>query len=62
MPQSRVGLFISVDVIVTMLTLGLVSLRVGWRWKKGKLGISDYMICAAMVCLRDQRNTSGYQD
>lgn len=58
MPQSRVALFLSVDVIVTMLTLGLVSLRVGWRWNKRKLASSDYMICAAMVRPRGQLNTS----
>jgi len=47
MPESRVALFLSIDIIVTIATLGLVSLRVGYRWAKGKINISDYLICAA---------------
>jgi hypothetical protein len=49
MPQSRVALFLSVDIIMTMLTLGLVVLRIAYRWQKRRLATSDYLICAAMV-------------
>lgn len=49
MAQSRVALFLSVDIIMTMLTLAFVVLRVSYRWQKRRLNISDYLICAAMV-------------
>lgn len=49
MAQSRVALFLSVDIIMTMLTLAFVALRVSYRWQKRRLNISDYLICAAMV-------------
>ena len=49
MPESRVALFLSVDICMTMLTLGLVALRIIYRWTNRRLVISDYLICAAMV-------------
>jgi hypothetical protein len=49
MPESRVALFLSVDIIMTMLTLSLVVLRIGYRRAKRRLTISDYLISAAMV-------------
>lgn len=49
MPESRVALFLSVDICMTMLTLGLVALRIIYRWANRRLVISDYLICAAMT-------------
>jgi nitric oxide reductase large subunit len=49
MAHSRVPLFLSVDIIMTMLTLAFVVLRVTYRWQKRRLNISDYLICIAMV-------------
>jgi hypothetical protein len=49
MAESRVALFLSVDIIVTVVALAFVSLRVGYRHAKHTLTLSDYMICCAMV-------------
>ncbi|OAQ71993.2 hypothetical protein VFPPC_12682 [Pochonia chlamydosporia 170] len=49
MPESRAALFLGVDVGITILTLGLVTLRVGYRWSKRKLAISDHLISTAML-------------
>ena len=49
MAHSLVPLFLSVDILMTVLALAFVSLRVGYRHAKNALTLSDYMICCAMV-------------
>lgn len=49
MAHSLVLLFLSVDILMTVLALAFVSLRVGYRLAKNALTLSDYMICCAMV-------------
>ncbi|OBT38692.1 hypothetical protein VE00_10842 [Pseudogymnoascus sp. WSF 3629] len=49
MPESRVALFLGVDIAITILALGVVLLRVGYRWSKSQLTISDYLISTAML-------------
>lgn len=49
MTETRVPLFLSVDILATVLALAFVSLRVGYRRAKNALTLSDYMICCAMV-------------
>ncbi|OBT84190.1 hypothetical protein VE02_06584 [Pseudogymnoascus sp. 03VT05] len=49
MVETRVPLFLSVDVLATFLALGFVALRVGYRQAKNALTLSDYMICCAMI-------------
>lgn len=49
MAHSLVPLFLSVDILMTVLALAFVALRVGYRHAKNALTLSDYMICCAMV-------------
>lgn len=49
MTETRVPLFLSVDILVTLFALAFVALRVGYRHAKHALTLSDYMICCAMV-------------
>lgn len=49
MPESRVAVFLGVDIGITMLALGVVVLRVVNRWSRGRLAISDYLVSIAMV-------------
>ncbi|KAL7922751.1 hypothetical protein ACQKWADRAFT_312966 [Trichoderma austrokoningii] len=48
MPQSRVALFLGMDISVTMLALAVVVLRVAHRRAHNRLNTSDYLICTAM--------------
>ncbi|EHK20460.1 uncharacterized protein TRIVIDRAFT_223784 [Trichoderma virens Gv29-8] len=49
MPESRVALFLGVDITITILALGVVVLRVGHRWLQNRVTISDYLISTAML-------------
>ncbi|KFY91306.1 hypothetical protein V500_04735 [Pseudogymnoascus sp. VKM F-4518 (FW-2643)] len=49
MAHSLVPLFLSVDILMTVLALAFVALRVGYRHAKRALTLSDYMICCAMI-------------
>ncbi|UKZ96984.1 uncharacterized protein TrAFT101_011751 [Trichoderma asperellum] len=49
MPESRVAVFLGVDIGITMLALGVVVLRVVNRWSRGRLAISDYLVSIAML-------------
>ncbi|KFZ25002.1 hypothetical protein V502_00528 [Pseudogymnoascus sp. VKM F-4520 (FW-2644)] len=49
MAHSLVPLFLSVDILMTVLALAFVALRVGYRHAKNALTLSDYMICCAMI-------------
>ncbi|RFU73203.1 hypothetical protein TARUN_9059 [Trichoderma arundinaceum] len=49
MPESRVALFLSIDIAITILALGVVALRVGYRWSKSRVAISDYLVSTAML-------------
>ncbi|KFY47688.1 hypothetical protein V495_01861 [Pseudogymnoascus sp. VKM F-4514 (FW-929)] len=49
MAETRVPLFLSVDILMTVLALAVVALRVGYRRAKHALTLSDYMICCAMI-------------
>lgn len=49
MAETRVPLFLSVDILMTVVALAFVTLRVGYRRAKRALTLSDYMICCAMV-------------
>jgi hypothetical protein len=49
MPESRVGVFLGVDIGITVLALAVVVLRVGYRWSRRQLAVSDYLVSTAMV-------------
>jgi hypothetical protein len=49
MPESRVAVFLGVDIAITILALSVVTLRLGYRWSTSKLATSDYLIGTAMV-------------
>lgn len=49
MPESRVALFLGVDIGITMLALCVVVLRVWNRRSRGRIAISDYLVSIAMV-------------
>lgn len=49
MVETRVSLFLSVDILATFIAFAFVALRVGYRQAKNALTLSDYMICCAMV-------------
>lgn len=49
MPESRVAVFLGIDISITILALGVVALRLGYRWSTSKLAISDYLIGTAIV-------------
>lgn len=49
MVETRVPLFLSVDILATFIAFAFVALRVGYKQAKNALTLSDYMICCAMV-------------
>ncbi|KKP01046.1 hypothetical protein THAR02_06868 [Trichoderma harzianum] len=49
MPESRVALFLGVDISITVLALSVVVLRVWHRWSQSRLTISDYLVSTAML-------------
>ncbi|QYT03393.1 PTH11-type GPCRs protein [Trichoderma simmonsii] len=49
MPESRVALFLGVDISITVLALSVVVLRVWHRWSQSRLAISDYLVSTAML-------------
>ncbi|KAL7940497.1 hypothetical protein V8C42DRAFT_337401 [Trichoderma barbatum] len=49
MPESRVAVFLGVDIGITILALIVVVLRVGYRWSKSRVVISDYLVSTAML-------------
>ncbi|KAL6904236.1 hypothetical protein GGI43DRAFT_399961 [Trichoderma evansii] len=49
MPESRVALFLGIDISITMLTLCVVVMRIVNRWSRGRIEISDYLVSIAML-------------
>lgn len=49
MPESRVAMFLGVDIGITMLTLCVVVMRIVNRWLRRRIEISDYLVSVAMV-------------
>ena len=50
MVETRAPAFLATVIASTLLTLTIVSVRIGYRWKKKCLILSDYLIILAMVC------------